>query len=141
MLLAVPALFPVLSSCGVASVESQGGGPPVVEEVPAPSGPDTSVPGESSGGALSHPTGAEDVVVRIANEGGFTTAQNSFGVVPQLLVTGDGTTYRPGAQIAISSGPAVADDRAVLRDRGPHPVRPRPSPRNSVCSVTSPTPR
>jgi hypothetical protein len=51
------------------------------------------------GGAASdavsraHPTGARDVVLRVTEGGGETSAQNVFDTPPLVEVTGDGTLY------------------------------------------------
>lgn len=54
-----------------------------------------------------HPTGSDDVVVRITYEGGFTTPEVNFQNLPSLLVSGDGRSFQQGATILIFPGPLV----------------------------------
>jgi hypothetical protein len=57
--------------------------------------------------ALEHPTGADDVVVRIAFEGGFVPQDVNFQHVPTLLISGDGRLFEQGAQTMIYPGPLL----------------------------------
>ncbi len=52
-------------------------------------------------------TGPDDVILRIAYEGGFTTADMLFSRVPQLLITGDGRAFTPAAIPEIYPGRLV----------------------------------
>ncbi|HNJ97172.1 MAG TPA: hypothetical protein PLV13_03545 [Ilumatobacteraceae bacterium] len=52
-------------------------------------------------------TGPDDVILRIASDGGFTTPDMVFSRVPQLLVTGDGRVFTPGVIPEIYPGPLV----------------------------------
>lgn len=54
-----------------------------------------------------HPLGADDVVVEYAEVGGFVPREFAFQQTPNLLVSGDGLAYSPGAQIAIYPGPLL----------------------------------
>jgi hypothetical protein len=82
-----------------------------------------------------HPVGADDVVVEYAEVGGFTTREFAFQQTPNVLVSGDGRVFGPGAQIEIYPGPllpavqvqpiteqgiqamlAAADEAGLLRD-------------------------
>jgi hypothetical protein len=58
-------------------------------------------------GSYEHPTGADDVVLRIGYEGGFVPREVAFQSLPALLVTGDGRVITQGPQIAIFPGPLV----------------------------------
>jgi len=58
-------------------------------------------------GGISYPTGADQVVVRLTTGGGFVPEGADFRTPPDLLIVGDGTVYRPGAQIAIYPAPLV----------------------------------
>ncbi|TDT16993.1 hypothetical protein BDK89_2594 [Ilumatobacter fluminis] len=83
-----------------------------------------------------HPTGADEVVVSIAYEGGFMTMEATFAQLPSLLVTGDAREFSLGPQIEIYPGPllpnvqladigeagiqellALADEHGLLQDR------------------------
>lgn len=91
---AIPALFGVLTACGD-STKDPGGAP-------------ASTPGTAAaGGSIPYPTGADDVVVRVAQVGGFVPAGTAFVEVPDLLITGDGRVYRPGAQTMQFPGPLL----------------------------------
>lgn len=54
-----------------------------------------------------HPTGADEVVISYAEVGGFVPIQYAFQQIPNLLVSGDGRSFTPGAQIAIYPGPLL----------------------------------
>jgi hypothetical protein len=64
-------------------------------------------PPTSTTPAISHPTGAENAVVRIEVAGGYVPAEVAFGTVPALVITGDGRAIVPGAVPAIYPGPLV----------------------------------
>lgn len=55
----------------------------------------------------AHPTGADEVVVSYAEVGGFVPREFAFQQTPNLLVSGGGEAFRPGAQIAIYPGPLL----------------------------------
>ena len=52
-------------------------------------------------------TGANDVVLRIASEGGFVAPDTIFARIPTLLVAGDGHVFAPGAITLEYPGPLV----------------------------------
>lgn len=56
---------------------------------------------------IPHPTGANEMVIRIGYEGGFVMPSYLFQRVPNLLVSGDGRAFVPGAQAAIYPGPLL----------------------------------
>ena len=68
--------------------------------------PDTVAPTTVAPG-FEHPTGADEVVVEIAYEGGFLPADAAFRETPVLLVSGDGRLFVSGPQIAIYPGPLL----------------------------------
>ncbi len=99
----------------------------------APPAADDSLPPVGNG--YQHPTGADEVVVEYVEVGGFTTREVAFQQTPNVLVSGDGSVFGPGAQIAIFPGPllpavqvqpisetgiqailAAADEAGLLRD-------------------------
>lgn len=57
--------------------------------------------------AIPHPNGADEVVIRIAYEGGFMPVEGVFTQLPTLLVAGDGRAFTQGPQIAIYPGPLL----------------------------------
>ncbi len=94
---------------------------------------DDSLPPVASG--FDHPLGADDVVIEYLEVGGFTTREFAFQQTPNVLVSGDGRVFGPGAQIEIFPGPllpavqvqsitesgiqtilAAADDAGLLTD-------------------------
>ena len=56
---------------------------------------------------IVHPTGADDVVLRLAYEGGLVPAGYAFVSTPSLLVSGDGRVFTPGIIPAIFPGPLL----------------------------------
>ena len=54
-----------------------------------------------------HPIGADDVVIEYAEVGGFVPREFAFQQTPNVLVSGDGRVFGPGAQIAIYPGPLL----------------------------------
>ena len=55
----------------------------------------------------SIPSGAQDVVIKITNEGGFVPAGFFFVNLPSLLISGDGRVFTPGATLEIYPGPLL----------------------------------
>lgn len=78
VLVGAPSLAVIAAACGDDRVD------------PATSTP-TTVP------AIPHPTGADEVVLRLGYEGGFVPAGYAFVNIPTMLVSGDGRVFRPGA--------------------------------------------
>ncbi len=66
--------------------------------------PDTTTPAT---GAIEHPIGADEIVLRIAYEGGFVPQEVAFLNLPTLLVTGDGRLIVQGPVIEIYPGPLL----------------------------------
>jgi hypothetical protein len=58
-------------------------------------------------GAIAHPTGATDVVLRVSSGGGFVAPQTSLRALPSFTLYGDDTVIVPGAVIQIYPGPAI----------------------------------
>lgn len=63
--------------------------------------------GPGAQGSYDLATGADDVILRIADEGGFVATDTLFTRTPQLLVTGDGRVFTPGVITEIYPGPLV----------------------------------
>jgi len=59
------------------------------------------------GGAIDHPTGSDDLLVRVAFEGGLVPIDWTLRSVPTFSLYGDGTLVVPGAQIELYPGPAL----------------------------------
>jgi len=68
-------------------------------------------PGDDGGGPGSapydHATGAEDVLVSIKVDGGYTPFEYNLRNTAQFLLLGDGTVIVPGVMIEIYPGPAI----------------------------------
>ena len=64
--------------------------------------PDTSAPA-----GIAHPTGADEVVLRLAYEGGFVPAGFAFVNTPAALVGGDRRLFVPGATTLQFPGPLL----------------------------------
>jgi hypothetical protein len=60
-----------------------------------------------SAGAIAYPTGSDQVVLRIAYEGGFVPIDYTLSSMPTVSLYGDGTLITPGAQIDIYPSPAL----------------------------------
>jgi hypothetical protein len=58
--------------------------------------------------AISHPTAATRVVLRVSSGGGFVTPQTNLRAVPSFSLYGDGTVIVPGAVTQIYPGPAIS---------------------------------
>jgi len=69
--------------------------------------PPTGARSEPSGSGTVHPTGADQVVLRVSLEGGFVAPETTFARMPSFSVTGDGTIIEPGAQDEIYPGQAL----------------------------------
>ena len=54
-----------------------------------------------------YPTGADDVVIEYAEVGGFMPREFAFRQTPNVLISGDGRSFSPGAQIEIYPGPLL----------------------------------
>jgi hypothetical protein len=65
------------------------------------------VSGTSPGAGIQHPTAGNQAVVRLSTGGGFVPRGYEFATPPQLVIEGDGTVFRPGAQIEIYPAPLL----------------------------------
>lgn len=96
VLFATPLVATFVTACGSDGGESAG----------SPADPTTTTLPSADG--LTYPTGAEEVVVRIDTAvGAYTTPEYAFARIPSFVVTGDGTTITPGAQIEIYPAPML----------------------------------
>ena len=73
---------------------------------------------DTGGDGIQHPTGADEIVLRIGYEGGFVPVEYVFLDLPTLLVTGDGRVIVQGPQIAIYPGPLLPNlqERTISED-------------------------
>jgi hypothetical protein len=60
-----------------------------------------------STGPLTHPTGSDQILLRVAYEGGFIPIEYTLSSMPSVSLYGDGTLITPGAQIDIYPSPAL----------------------------------
>jgi hypothetical protein len=59
------------------------------------------------GDGYQHPTGADEVVIEYTEVGGFMPREFAFRQTPNVLISGDGRSFAPGAQIEIYPGPLL----------------------------------
>jgi hypothetical protein len=69
-----------------------------VDNPPGGDGPSTSETTSTTlpAGAIVHPTGAADVVIRIATGGGFVPLEYNYTMIPELTIYGDGRVIMTG---------------------------------------------
>jgi len=103
-----------LAACGDdSSGDEPTGTPPVVtvpsvdSTVPPTTTPPMTAPPTTVPSGFEHPTGADDVIVRIAYEGGFVPVETMFLNLPALLVSGDGHVFVQGPVPEIYPGPLL----------------------------------
>lgn len=94
--LAVVPLAAIVAACGDPNEQ------PVTTE---PTTPGTTPVTAPTG--IVHPTGADDVVLKVSYEGGLVPAGYFFASVPALLVSGDGRAFSSGPVPAIYPGPLL----------------------------------
>jgi hypothetical protein len=63
--------------------------------------------GATGAKGIEHPTGADQLILRVAYEGGFVPYEYTFGSTPFWSLFGDGTLIVPGPQIEIYPGPVL----------------------------------
>ena len=61
----------------------------------------------SNDGGIEHPTGADQLVLRVATGGGFTAPEYQLRLIPEFSLYGDGSIITPGPQIEIYPPPAL----------------------------------
>lgn len=102
------AAFVALPLFAVACSDDSGSSSTSVTAPPGEQPVETDAPDSTpTGSGFQHPTGADEVVIRIGYEGGFVPASANFSRTPTLLVAGDGTVYTPGAITLQYPGPLV----------------------------------
>ena len=92
-----------LAACGDDDTADPGTLPPSDSTLPPA---DTNTPSTPGGTGYTHPTGADDVVIRVADEGGFVPPDVLFTALPTVLVSGD-RVFQQGAVPAIYPGPLL----------------------------------
>lgn len=119
--LAVPTLTSLLAACG----------DPTTSPGTDPSVPDTTAPGSSTPEpGITHPSGPDTEILRISWEGGMMPEWMAM-YPPNLVISGDGRVFTPGAVAEIYPGPlaspvmvrtiteaGVQTILAMLRDEG-----------------------
>ena len=93
-------LFPVLAACG--QPEGQGG----PGSQPAPTSTEESSP-TAGQGAIAHPTGPDELVLRIDRTGGLLPPFHTVTELPLFVLYGDGRVITQGPQIMIYPPPAL----------------------------------
>jgi hypothetical protein len=63
--------------------------------------------GATGATGIEHPTGADQLILRMAYQGGFVPYEYTLGSTPFWSLFGDGTLIVPGPQIEIYPGPAL----------------------------------
>jgi hypothetical protein len=93
-----------LSACGDVTDST-----PATEPTNGVTLPPVTEPGPDDPGVegIQHPTGADEVVLRIGYEGGYVPIEYTFMDLPILLVSGDGRVIVQGPQIEIYPGPLL----------------------------------
>jgi len=86
-------LLAIATACGAGDGGSANGG-----------GIETTGP---AGGAISHPTGANELVLQVITGGGFVPIEYHLTLLPTFSLYGDGTVIVPGPTIMIYPGPAL----------------------------------
>src|SRR5215212_7606087 len=67
----------------------------------------------AASGTIEHPTGADDLILRVEVVGGFVPPQVLLSEIPQLSLYGDGRAITTGPMIDIFPSPALPNLRQV----------------------------
>jgi hypothetical protein len=89
---AVAAVAVLASACGGVANDDPGSG---------------GTTGATGATAIEHPTGADQLILRVSYQGGFVAYEYTLGTTPFWSLFGDGTLIVPGPQIEIYPGPAL----------------------------------
>jgi hypothetical protein len=89
---AIAAVAVLASACGGVGTDDPGSG---------------GTTGATGASGIGHPTGADQLILRVAYEGGFVPYEYTLGSTPFWSLFGDGTLIVPGPQIEIYPGPAL----------------------------------
>jgi len=69
--------------------------------------PTSTLPPVTTAAGIAHPTGADEIILRLAWDGGFVAPGTLFMRLPRVLIAGDGSVYVQGAQIEMYPGPLL----------------------------------
>lgn len=69
--------------------------------------------GATGATGIAHPSGADEIILRVAYEGGFVAYEYTLSSTPFWSLFGDGTLIVPGPQIEIYPGPALPNLVAI----------------------------
>jgi hypothetical protein len=64
-------------------------------------------PAGGGAGGIQHPTGRDQIVLRLSYEGGFVPLEYNLTQIPAFALYGNGRIVLPGAQIELYPGPAL----------------------------------
>jgi hypothetical protein len=95
-----------LAACGTAESPPGGGGSGSGSgsiTTSAPSSSSTTLPK----GSISHPTGADEVVLRVSTGGGFVPIEYNYTMIPEFTLYGDGRIIVTGPTTLQYPGPAL----------------------------------
>ena len=112
--LLVPTLCLLLAACTTAGQSPSGSGASLPPGGSSTTGPSTGPSGSPSGGsagAISHPTGPNDLVIRYEELGGLVAPQALLTRYPIVSIYGDGRVITEGPVPAIFPGPALPNLR------------------------------
>jgi hypothetical protein len=98
----LPLLLPALALSLLAACSDDDGGIVAGGEGTSQSTGDT-----GSSGAHEHPTGADELIVRVFSGGGFEPVETHLATTPAYELQGDGTAVEAGVVPAIYPGPAM----------------------------------
>ncbi len=81
-----------------------------------PSSTTTATPSSTTlpAGAISHPTGADELVLRVSTGGGFVPIEYNYTMVPEFQLYGDGRIIVTGPIPAIYPGPALPNLQTTI---------------------------
>jgi hypothetical protein len=68
--------------------------------------------GSGASGSISHPTGTDELVLRVETSGGFVAPQTTLRTVPQISIYGDGRMIQEGPVTEIYPGQALPNLQA-----------------------------
>jgi hypothetical protein len=107
-----------VAACGTVDNPPGGDGPSTSETTSPPYTTTTSGPGQTTttlpAGAIPHPTGAADVVIRVATGGGFVPIEYNYTMVPELTVYGDGRIIVTGPTTLEYPGKALPNLQTTI---------------------------
>ena len=85
----------------------------------------------SDDGGIQHPTGTDQLVLRVETGGGYTAPEFQLRLIPEFSLYGDGTIITPGPQIEIYPPPANRCPKTACR----RSCRPRSTPASTPTTT------